>query len=96
MGEAPWVGNGRERRGALNLPLRHGETVSNLDSFVQNILIVLFMRQLLHGGLHRQKRSMDALFDAVRIRSRKDAESIFRAEGQQMLYHEGQRRMKPR
>jgi hypothetical protein len=39
---------------------------------------------------------MDALFDAVRIRFRKDAESIFRAEGHQMLYDEGQRRMNPR
>ena len=36
---------------------------------------------------------MDALFDAVRIRSRNDAESIFPAQGPQMLYDEGQRRM---
>jgi mono/diheme cytochrome c family protein len=35
---------------------------------------------------------MDALFDAMRIRSRKDAEFIFRAQGHQMLYDEGQRR----
>jgi hypothetical protein len=95
MGETPWVRDGRERRKPLNLPLRHGETVSNLDSFVQNILIVLFMRQLLHGGLPPQ-RIMDALLDAMRIRSRKDAESIFRAQGHQMLYDEGQWRMKPR
>jgi hypothetical protein len=53
------------------------------------------MRQLLHGGLPPQ-RIMDALLDAMRIRSRKDAESIFRAQGHQMLYDEGQWRMKPR